>query len=120
MRLPVQLTPGSLFKIQTRLCPYPAGVCKGHWRKSGGVDLGRRGLIEKETVANLWIVLQLEMQPTVLPVQRIWTSFCFPSVCAQQLGEVAWKLGGFFGGRGVGGLGELALPRGWPLLCKNF
>lgn len=71
-------------------------------------------------MANLWIVPQLEMQPTVLLVQRIWTSFCVPSVGAQQLGEVTWKLGFFFGGGVVGGLGELALPRGWPLLCKNF
>lgn len=73
-------------------------------------------------MANLRIVPQLEMQPTVLPVQRIWTSFCVPSVGAQQLGEVTWKLGFFFGGgeEGVGGLGELVLPRGWPLLCKNF
>lgn len=60
------------------------------------------------------------MQPTVLPVQRIWTSFCVPSVGAQQLGEVTWKLGVFWGGEGVGGLGELALPRGWLLLRKNF
>ena len=51
-------------------------------------------------MANLWIVPQLEMQPTVLLVQRIWTSFCVPSVGAQQLGEVTWKLGFFLGGGG--------------------
>lgn len=35
----------------------------------------------------------LKCNPTVLPVQRIWTSFSLPSVGAQQLGEVTWKLG---------------------------
>lgn len=113
MRLPVQLTPDSLFKIGKLGLPlFPAGVCGGHWRKSGGVDLGRRGLIEKETVANLWIVLQLEMQPTVLPVQSDFTLSVSHLLVLSSLGSVTWKLGVFLWGEGVGGLGNLGLPRG--------
>lgn len=63
-------------------------------------------------MANLWIVLQLEMQPTVLPVQRIWTSFCFPSVGAQQLGEVTWKLGVFLWGEGGWWSGGISSAQG--------
>lgn len=35
----------------------------------------------------------LKRNLTVLPVQRICTSFSAPSVGAQQPGEVTWKLG---------------------------
>lgn len=47
----------------------------------------------------------LKCSRTVLPVQRIWTSFSAPSVGAQQLGEVTGKLGEWKGGR----LGKLVL-----------
>ena len=63
-------------------------------------------------MANLWIVPQLEMQPTVLLVQRIWTSFCVPSVGAQQLGEVTWKLGFFLGGGGGWWSGGISSAQG--------
>lgn len=63
----------------------------GHWLK-------RR----QQLISGLYH--SLTFNPTVLPVQRIWTSFSVPSVGAQQLGEVTWKLG-----LGGGSLGELAL-----------
>lgn len=80
----------------------------------GAVNWASRELAEKKRqrlISGLYHSLQCN--PTVLPVQGIWTSFSTPSAGVQQLGEVTRQLG--FGGRVVWGISQVVLPRVWPL-----
>lgn len=89
-------------------------VNEGRWRKSWGSELGLKGTSWKKRqrlISGLY--RSLKCNPTVLPVQGIWTPFSTPSAGAQRLGEVTWQLG--FGGEGGLGISQVVLLRVWPL-----
>lgn len=79
----------------------------------GCVELDPPGLAEKKTVANLWIVSQLEMQ-SHCPSSLEDLDFFLISICwcpAAWGGDLEAGLG-----EGSAGISPAALPRGWPLM----